>query len=145
MRTGWVLVVDYGFLRDQLLAPHRREGTFSCYQAHRRDARPLEEPGKKDITAHVDFTALAETARTNGFEIEGFADQHHFLVGASESLLKTLDGPPDPASQKLLRALQTLLHPESMGTQFHYLALSKGLAPHSPPSGFRYARERVLS
>ncbi len=145
IRTGWVLVVDYGLSREKLHAPHRREGTFSCYQGHRRDAKPLEDPGNKDITAHVDFTALMAAARENGFRVEGFADQHHFLVGASESLLKSLDGPPDSASQKLLRTLQTLLHPESMGTQFHYLALSKGLAPPHRLSGFRHAREPALS
>ena len=68
LRTGFVLVIDYGFSRDLLLSAHRTEGTFACYRAHRRDARPLEEPGEKDITAHVDFTALAETAREQDFK-----------------------------------------------------------------------------
>ena len=83
----------------------------------------------------------AAAARESGFRVGGFTDQHHFLVGASESLLKALDGPPDPAAQKMLRGLQALLHPESMGTQFHYLALSKGLADPKPLAGFRHARD----
>ena len=141
LRTGFVLVIDYGFSREQLLSPHRTEGTFACYRAHRRDDRPLEEPGEKDITAHVDFTALAGSARDAGFKIEGYADQYHYLVGASQDVLKHLSGPPDSASQKTLRSLQTLLHPESMGSQFHYLVLSKDVNSEHKLSGFRFARD----
>jgi SAM-dependent MidA family methyltransferase len=141
LRTGFVLIIDYGYSREQLLSPHRTEGTFACYRAHRRDARPLDEPGEKDITAHVDFTALAGSALDAGFRIEGYADQHHYLVGASQDLLKKLDRPPDSASQKTLRSLQTLLHPESMGTQFHYLACSKGVNPTPRLSSFQFARD----
>jgi SAM-dependent MidA family methyltransferase len=141
LRSGFVLIIDYGFSREQLLAPHRTTGTFACYRAHRRDDQPLDEPGEKDITAHVDFTALAEVALDAGFRIEGYTDQHHFLVGASENLLKRLDHPPDSASKKTLRSLGTLLHPESMGTQFRYLALSKAVDTEPLLSGFRFARD----
>jgi len=141
LRTGFVLIIDYGFSREELLAPHRTDGTYSCYRAHRRDARPLDEPGEKDISAHVDFTALAGSALDAGFRIEGYTDQHHYLVGASQDLLNKLDHPLDAISQKTLRALQTLLHPESMGTQFHYLALSKGINPAQRLSSFRFARD----
>ncbi len=139
LRAGYVLVADYGMTRERLLAPHRGEGTFSCYRGHRRDAGPLRDPGEKDITAHVDFTALAGAAAEAGFRVEGFADQHHFLVGAAGEVLARLEGPPDAAAQKLLRGLQTLLHPESMGTQFHYLAISKGVDDARPLRGFRHA------
>ena len=141
LRAGFVLIIDYGFSREQLLSPHRTEGTFACYRAHRRDARPLDEPGEKDITAHVDFTTLAGSALDAGFRIEGYADQHHYVVGASQDLLKMLDRPPDSASQKTLRSLQTLLHPESMGTQFHYLAFSKGVNLTPGLSSFKFARD----
>ncbi len=141
VNKGFVLIVDYGFPRFELLAAHRTNGTFCCYRAHRRDSRPLEDPGEKDISAHVDFTALAEAALAAGFRIEGFADQHHYLVGASQDLLTKVSNPPDELSQKSLRALQTLLHPESMGTQFHYLALSKGVALTPSLSGFKFARD----
>ncbi|CAN5651878.1 hypothetical protein BH09VER1_BH09VER1_52890 [soil metagenome] len=140
LQAGYVLVVDYGFTREELLSLERTEGTFSCYRAHHRDAKPLEEVGEKDITAHVDFTALGEAALEAGFRVDGWADQHHFMVGASESLLRRLEGPPTAETQKLLRTLKTLLHPESMGTQFHYLALSKGLGEHTALPGFRYGR-----
>jgi SAM-dependent MidA family methyltransferase len=139
LNSGFVLIIDYGFTREELLAPHRTDGTYCCYQAHRRDARPLDDPGQKDISAHVDFTTLAKSALDAGFRIEGFTDQHHYLVGASQDLLATINQPPDQASQKTLRALQTLLHPESMGTQFHYLALSRGIDPKPRLSGFKFA------
>lgn len=141
MNSGFVLIIDYGFTREELLAPHRTEGTYCCYRAHRRDSRPLDDPGEKDISAHVDFTTLAESALDAGFRIEGFTDQHHYVVGASQDLLRTLGHPPDAASQKSLRALKTLLHPESMGAQFHYLALSKGIDPAPGLSSFRFARD----
>ena len=141
LRSGFVLIIDYGFSREQLLAPYRTEGTFACYRAHRRDDRPLDEPGGKDITAHVDFTALAESALDAGFQIEGYADQHHFLVGAAQDLLQRLDRPPDSVSQRMLRSLRTLLHPETMGTQFRYLALSRAVDTGPKLSGFRFARD----
>ena len=139
LRAGFVLIVDFGFSREQILAPHRTEGTLACYREHRRDDRPLEDPGEKDITAHVDFTALAGSALEAGFELEGYTDQYHYLVAASQDLLKKLEGPRDSASQKTLRTLQTLLHPESMGTQFRYLALSKGVEASRKLSGFQFA------
>lgn len=145
LRRGYLLIVDYGFSRAELWAPHRRDGTFTCYQNHRKDALPLENPGEKDITAHVDFSAVAEAAAQHSFRLERFTDQHHFLVGAAESLLKSLEGPPTPESQKTLRTLQALWHPENMGTRFHYLAFSKGVAGDKTLSGFRHARDAKKS
>lgn len=140
LQRGFILAVDYGFTREELLAEHRTEGTFSCYKAHHRDAQPLLEPGEKDITAHVDFTALTEAAVAAGLQPAGWTDQHHFMVGAAEDLMRSLPSPPDAAAQKTLRALQTLLHPSTMGTQFYYLAFAKGVG--GSLSGFRYARKR---
>jgi SAM-dependent MidA family methyltransferase len=142
MASGFLLVVDYGMSRRELLAPHRAEGTFACYSRHRRDAKPLEAPGTKDITAHVDFSGLARAAVGAGFEVRGFTDQHHFLVGASAGLLRDLDGrPPDVESAKLLRSLRTLMHPETMGAQFKALLFAKGVATGPVLSGFQFARE----
>ena len=141
LRAGFVLVIDYGFSRRELLSPYRTEGTFACYRSHRRDFCPLDEPGEKDITAHVDFTTLAAVALNEGLRLEGYTDQHHFLVGAAQDLLKEFDPPLDAAAQKTLRALRTLLHPESMGTQFRYLALSKGVDSSPPLSGFQFSRD----
>jgi len=140
MQRGFLLAIDYGMTREELLAPHRSGGTLACYSAHQRDSAPLERIGEKDLTAHVDFTALAADARACGLEPVAFTDQHHFLVGAATSLLQSLDGrTPTPESTKKLRTLRTLLHPETMGTQFKVLLASKGVSAANI-SGFRHAR-----
>lgn len=139
--AGFILIIDYGWPREDLYAAHRTRGTFRAYHRHRRDENLLETPGRKDLTAHVDFTRLAETARACGLHLEGFADQHHFLIGAAEQHLRALGNfPQDPATQKSLRQLQTLLHPESMGTQFHYFCLSKTTDNRPTLGGFKHAR-----
>ena len=142
LRQGFLLAIDYGMSRSELLAPHRAGGTLACYAQHRRDDAPLENPGQKDITAHVDFTALAQDAAECGFALEGYTDQHHFLVGASTALLKSLDGAaPTPSTLKILRSLRTLLHPETMGTQFKAILFSKKAPLAKPLSGFQHASD----
>jgi len=141
LQRGFLLAIDYGMTREELLAPHRANGTLACYAAHRRDDDPFESIGEKDITAHVDFTALAQDLRACGLEPTGYTDQHHFLVGAAERLLLSLDGqPPTADTLKKLRSLRTLLHPETMGVQFKVLLASKGVSTPTI-SGFRHARE----
>lgn len=140
MLKGFLLAIDYGMSRSELLLPHRRGGTLACYSGHRRDEAPLESPGEKDITAHVDFSALARDAAACAFALEGYTDQHHFLVGASTGLLKSLDGAaPTPSTFKILRSLRTLLHPETMGTQFKAILFSKNTPPAKCLSGFQHA------
>ena len=130
--------------RESLLAEHRAGGTLACYRGHRRDSNPLEAPGEKDITAHVDFSLLASDAAAAGWQFGNFADQHHFLVGAATPLLLAMDGrPPDAAGRKKLRSLRMLLHPETMGRQFHAILFSKGVAGVSL-SGFQHARRTGL-
>ena len=138
---GFVLAVDYGMTSEELMSEHRRGGTFRCFKGHRADSDPLDEPGAKDITAHVDFTRLAIEAARAGWTLEKFADQHHFLVGAATRLLLELNGSPNPGK---LRPLMTLLHPESMGRQFRAILFSKGVAPGLALSGFRHARDADL-
>ena len=139
--SGFLLAIDYGMTRDELLAPHRAQGTLACYCEHRRDSDPFSQIGEKDLTAHVDFTSLAADARSCGLDPIGYTDQHHFLVGAATSLLQSLDGrPPTPDSLKKLRALRTLLPPETMGVQFKVLLASKAV-PAAHISGFRHARD----
>jgi SAM-dependent MidA family methyltransferase len=141
LQRGFLLAIDYGMTREELLAPHRANGTLACYAAHRRDDTPFESIGEKDITAHVDFTALAQDLRACGLEPTGYTDQHHFLVGAAERLLLSLNGqPPTADTLKKLRSLRTLFHPETMGVQFKVLLASKGVSTPTI-SGFRLARE----
>jgi len=176
MKRGMILIADYGYAGPQRFAPYRAKGSIACYQNHHRYNNPLEEVGKRDITAHVDFTDLAERAIQQHFEILGYSDQHHFLIGSAEAWLRSYEhevkrgqsysllqkGSVHYISQKsscngmtpnvincrtdLLAdplALQTLLHPESMGRAFQFLGLGKKLNFTSPLNGFRYQRPGV--
>ena len=141
---GFLLAVDYGMTQESLLAEHRTDGTLSCYSGHKRDANPLEFPGEKDITAHVNFSRLAVDAVRSGWQFVNSTDQHHFLVGAATSLLLSMEGcASDPADRKKIRSLRTLLHPESMGRQFHALLFSRGVGGVNL-SGFQYAGKPTL-
>lgn len=131
LARGFVLVVDYGYARDRFYAPERTSGTLQCYGAHRRRSSPLDDVGRTDITAHVDWTSMAERAEECGLTLSGFTDQHHFITGLLSK--RTTE-------ENERRALQTLLHPELLGTRFQYLALSKD-APAPPLGGFSFARD----
>ena len=131
LARGFVLAVDYGYSRDQFYAPERTSGTLQCYAGHRTVASPLQDVGQIDISAHVDWTSVAGRAEECGLTVTGFTDQHHFITGLFS--LRT----PEESER---RALQTLLHPEFLGTRFQYLALGRN-APQDQLSGFRFARD----
>jgi SAM-dependent MidA family methyltransferase len=135
LTRGFVLAVDYGYSRDDFYAPERAAGTLQGYAAHRKISSPLEEVGQADITAHVDWTSVAERAEDSGLTLTGFTDQYHFITG--------LLSRRTPQKNER-RALQTLLHPELLGTRFQYLALRRDV-PERRLSGFRYARETLRS
>jgi SAM-dependent MidA family methyltransferase len=132
---GWVVVIDYGFPRERYYSPERPQGTLQCYAGHAKGLDPLANPGFCDLTAHVEFTSLANAFLAAGMKIAGYTDQHHFLTG--------LVGPayagraPTP---KEVRGLKTLLHPEMLGTAFHVLGMSHGV-PDQALAGFQFARD----
>ena len=131
LTRGFILAVDYGYPCCEFYAAERTSGTLQCRVDHRSVSSPLEKIGRADITAHVDWTSVAERGEASGLKLIGFADQHHFITG-----LLTRRAPEE--SER--RPLQTLLHPELLGTRFQFLALGKG-GPEQPLSGFRYARD----
>ena len=145
LNRGIILTVDYGQAGEDRYAPHRADGTLLAFKKHERFNDPLGEPGVRDITAQVDFTALARSSREVGFEILGYSDQHHFLIGAAEPWLRSLGDftEKSDAAKSDLRALQALLNPGSMGMQFKAIALGKDF-PAEPPLGcFKYARPGI--
>lgn len=134
LTRGYVLTIDYGYPRDIFYAPERHHGTLTCYAQQRRSFDPLQEIGESDLTAHVDFTSLAEDAIAAGCALAGFTDQHHFLVPLARDLFAE-----NPPSAKEARALQTLIHPQFLGTTFKVLALQKD-APANL-TGFEFATD----
>ena len=134
MERGFVLAVDYGFPRHEYYAPTRTAGTLSAYANHRREADVLARPGEIDLTAHVEFDSIIEAAAATGLRLEGFTDQHHFMVGLGA------DHFADGANAPERRAFQTLMHPQFMGTAFQVVAFSKGTEAARQLAGFRFAR-----
>ncbi len=133
MERGYVLLVDYGWPREEYHSPTRTTGTLSAYANHQRVENPLTRPGEIDLTAHVNFSALADAARLAGLELAGFTDQHHFMVGLGEAHFTDGQNAAD------IRAFQTLMHPQFMGLAFKVAAFAQR-APLGPLAGFRYAR-----
>jgi SAM-dependent MidA family methyltransferase len=124
---GVVFLIDYGFPEHEYYHEQRSSGTLMCHQAHLADSNPLLEVGKKDITAHVNFTGMALTAQEAGMEVLGYTTQAHFLINSG--LLDLLET-ASPAERAL--ALKLITEHE-MGELFKVLALGVGLNPtHTP-------------
>jgi SAM-dependent MidA family methyltransferase len=137
LARGYLLIVDYGYSREEFYAADRRGGTLQIRAQHHLLNSPFDAIGDSDITAHVDWTSVAERAETSGLRVAGFTDQHHFLTGLiSES--PELSENVDP---KRKRALQTLIHPEMFGRRFQVLALAQNVDPAIALNGFKFARD----
>ena len=127
LSRGWILLVDYGHPGHARYHAARAGGSLAAYRDHRRVENPLADPGRQDLTAHVDFTAAAEAAENAGLRVAGFTDQHHALTSLAAQVFPAMPtGELTPETAREMRALRQLLHPESMGTSFKFLALSKG-------------------
>ena len=137
LSRGYVVTIDYGFPASIYYADFRSEGTLSAYRKHLRYGDVLTQPGEQDITAHVDFTALARAGEAAGLATLGFLDQQHFLMGVAHDELSGAEGPPLGIS-KNLRAWNTLTHPDYLGATFQVLLQGRD-APVAL-DGLRFAR-----
>ncbi|MEI8343147.1 MAG: SAM-dependent methyltransferase [Verrucomicrobiota bacterium] len=138
LTRGYLLAIDYGYPQSLYYNAERSSGTLACYAGHHRGENPFEAVGEADITAHVDFTSVAAHAEKSGFQLAGFTDQHHFMVGLGRHEFPDSDAPQTPERQKSLRAFQTLMHPNFMGMAFKVLALRKDVEEKSI-QGFAFA------
>lgn len=126
MTGGALLVIDYGFPQVEYYHPQRNEGTLMGHYRHHVHANPFLWPGLSDLTAHVDFTAIALAGERAGLQVAGYAPQAAFLLGCG--ILDRLRETGDPASVAYLRetaAVQKLTSPAEMGELFKVLALAK--------------------
>ena len=132
---GALLLIDYGFARAEFYHPQRSQGTLMCHRLHRAHPDPFDWPGLQDITAHVNFSAVAEAALGAGLRLAGYTTQANFLIGTG--LLHALAGATasDPVQQaRQLRAVQTLLSEAEMGELFKAIAFVRGI--DAPAVGF---------
>lgn len=140
LTSGLLVWPDYGFARPEYYDPDRKTGTLRTFSKHRAAENPLETPGGIDITAHVDFTAVAEAAVALGCHPAAFCNQSSWLTGIARDWLLSLEGRPEPSA---LRQFQTLTHPAHLGGRFHVLELSWNQGPReiSPIAAHRLAME----
>ena len=128
---GFVLTIDYGYPVEELYAMHRRAGTLMCYHRHQADDNPYERVGEKDITAHVDFTALRKAGSEVGLETLWFGEQYRFLLGLGffEELVQLEAAAANEKEALALRlTLKTLIMPEAgMGETFKVLVQGKNV------------------
>jgi len=122
LQQGAALLIDYGFPEHEFYHPQRTGGTLMCHRAHRSDDLPLEDPGDKDITAHVDFTAVALAAQDAGMEVLGYTSQARFLLNCG--LAQDLQAAHDSGDIRLLAHAQKLITEHEMGELFKVLAVA---------------------
>lgn len=128
LRKGLLLIIDYGYPRQEYYQPMRTQGTLQIYSEHQASNDYLENPGTMDITAHVDFSHLAQTLITAGFQFEAFTYQNVFLL--EQDINVNLETLSVSEQQKIKRLLDSAL----MGEAFKVLIMSKAKAIDYKPS-----------
>lgn len=148
VQRGFVIVVDYGYSRQEQLAGRHR-GTIMTYRQHSTGGSPYEAPGEQDITADVNFSGLAGVAGERGMLVEKLLTQSQFLMGIGEPT-QFADAfeecrPPQERAKVALQ-LKHLVTPAGMGESFHVLLASKGVdvARVSELSGLQFGRTAII-
>jgi SAM-dependent MidA family methyltransferase len=144
LERGLILMIDYGFVAAEYYHPQRHMGTLRAHYRHRALDDPFYLPGLCDLTAHVDFSAVARAGMAAGLTLAGYTSQASFLLnsGLTELLMRT---PPTDAAAWLpqANAVQRLVSPAEMGELFKVIGLTKGSI--APLAGFaRGDRQHAL-
>jgi SAM-dependent MidA family methyltransferase len=143
LEAGLMLFIDYGFSEREFYHPQRSMGTLRCHYRHRFHGDPFFLPGLQDITAHVDFTAMARAGEQGGCEVIGYTTQAYFLISCGLAVMVS-DGDPSRTLSRLkaTSAVHRLINPSEMGELFKVLGLGKGI--DTPLLGFQSARHLPL-
>jgi len=135
LEHGAIFIIDYGFPRHEYYHPQRSMGTLMCHTRHRAHGDPFLHPGEQDITAHVDFSALAAAAREAELDVLGYATQAQFLVNCGiTEVLSQVNAENALHYAPIAAEAQQLLSPAEMGELFKVLAVGRGVKP--PLLGF---------
>ncbi|MGB5132077.1 MAG: SAM-dependent methyltransferase, partial [Steroidobacteraceae bacterium] len=143
LQRGALILIDYGLPRAQYYHASRDGGSLCAFYRHRRVDDVFARPGLQDLTAWVDFTAVAEAAAAAGLEVAGFATQAHFLaaLGIDRELAAGLENADSRAAGSreglaLRQGASMLLLPGEMGERFKVIALTRDIA--GPLRGFSF-------
>ncbi|GAP65352.1 hypothetical protein MBSD_n0641 [Mizugakiibacter sediminis] len=130
LEAGLMLFVDYGYPRREYYLPERSDGTLVAHYRHRAHADPYHLPGLQDLTAFVDFTALAEAGNSAGFGVGAYLPQAQFLIasGLAEAFAAASEAAPDDAARyRLAQEAKRLTLPGEMGERFQVMLFARGL------------------
>lgn len=144
MQRAVIFFIDYGYVQKEYYHPLRTKGTLSCFYQHHYHTDPFKIPGLQDITAHVDFTHLAECALEIGLSVRGYTSQAFFLLGAGlmEEAAKVDVLLSEVEQFQLHQAIKRLTFPMEMGETIKVMAITKGYDDETPLSGFRLKDRR---
>ena len=136
LTSGAMLLADYGYGQREYYHPQRAQGTLTCFYQHRKHSNPFLYPGLQDITTHVDFTRVIETAAENGAGLGGFTTQSAFLLAnglldMAQELERTLS---ETENFRLHQSIKTLTMPMEMGDRIKVMAITKNI--DTPLAGF---------
>ena len=149
IQRGFLIAIDYGYTREEQLAGRHR-GTLKAIRQHSISANPYESPGEQDITADVNFTALAAAAERRGMQTQRLLTQSQFLMGVGEAnqfadAFEECRLPQERA--KVALQLKHLVTPAGMGESFHVLIASKGIEEKRTTSlsGVNFGRRQIAA
>jgi SAM-dependent MidA family methyltransferase len=145
---GLSIIIDYGYTRNQQLVGRHR-GTLMAYQRHSAGTNPYQAPGGQDITAHLNFTALAAACEHSGMRCENLLTQSQFLmgIGDKDQFANAFEGCRVPQERaKVALQLKHLITPDGMGENFQVLIASRNVDPDTVNnlSGLTFAGNRAL-
>lgn len=136
LRSGAMLFADYGYTRSEYYLPERTDGTLRAFYRHRAHGDAFYLPGLQDLTASVDFTALAEAGNNAGFGVAAYLPQAQFLIAAGmqeffeDDYLRLTD---EAARFRLSQEVKKLTLPDQMGERFQVMMFAKGVDPAALP------------
>lgn len=142
LQQGIIILIDYGFPRHEYYHAQRNQGTLMCHYRHRTHPDAFVYPGLQDITAHVDFTAMADAALESNLKVIGYTNQVSFLMGAGLLELAALNDESDiQQKMEIASQIKKLTLPHEMGELFKVIGFSKNCDITLQAFEFRDLRE----
>ncbi len=130
LEVGLMLFIDYGYVRREFYLPERQDGTLMAHYRHRAHSDPLYLPGLNDLTASVDFTALAEAGNSAGFGVAAYVPQAQFLIaaGLQQAFEQAYEQAADDAVRYgLAQQVKKLTLPDQMGERFQVMLFARSM------------------
>jgi SAM-dependent MidA family methyltransferase len=135
LQRGVIVLIDYGFGRDEYYHPQRNQGTLMCHYRHHAHDDPFYLPGLQDITSHVDFSAITQAAENAGLQLLGYTTQAYFLINCGITGILARTSAADTGNYLPQSGqLQKLVSPAEMGELFKVIAFGKDFP--EPLTGF---------